>query len=90
FAFLGNFVVIGIWSIGAKDKSLFCSRCSATSKQGPQVVKAVLEQSTTLSKWQDITNQDSEEREVLKVGFDYNFPFLSICVHSSSKAEFDV
>ncbi|KAF9600298.1 hypothetical protein IFM89_005884 [Coptis chinensis] len=57
----------GIWLIGAKDKRLFCSRCSATSKQGPQVVKVVLEQSTTLSKWQDITNQDSEEREVLKV-----------------------
>ncbi|KAF9618789.1 hypothetical protein IFM89_002657 [Coptis chinensis] len=57
----------GIWSIGGKDKHLFCSRCSAISKQAPQVVKVVLEQSTTLSKWQDITNQVSEEGEVLKV-----------------------
>ncbi|KAF9618790.1 hypothetical protein IFM89_002658 [Coptis chinensis] len=45
----------GIWSIGAKDKRLFCSRCSATSKQGPQgngITKVgVVQELNKLTEW---------------------------------------
>ncbi|KAF9601572.1 hypothetical protein IFM89_020428 [Coptis chinensis] len=62
-----------IWSNGAKDKrandvGLFCSRCRTTSKRPNHVCQATLEQSTnTLTKWQDISKQDSEEGGAFKV-----------------------